>query len=223
MVAKKRTKSDADVAADVDADGGDFVWSPTRRWLVSALLCLHLLAVFAAPWAEPPPSSALARRIAGLFRPYLKFASLDNGYRFFAPDPGPGHLIRYEVYDASGGMKQGVFPDRDQQWPRLLYHRYFMVAEMIFSLAGPTLDLPPEQVLGERERTEIRGRRRVAEELQRGVANVLLRQHENATRVRLFSLVHAIPAPEDVIRGMRLDDSALYRDVLLGEFSGAQN
>jgi hypothetical protein len=193
-------------------------WTVAWRWVVSILLCLHLLAVFAAPWADPPPSSDLARRVAGRLHPYLKFAALDNGYRFFAPDPGPSHLIRFELYDVDGGVTKGVFPDRDQHWPRLLYHRYFMVAEMIFSLAGPTLDLPPEQMLTEQDRQEISDRLKIARELQRGVADVLLRHHENATRVRLFTAIHAIPTPDDVKRGMALNDPVLYREVLLGEF-----
>ena len=58
----------------------------------------------------------------------------------------------------------------------------------------------------------------VAHELQRGVARVLLQQHENATRVRLFLVNHAIPTPGDVVRGMRLDAPDLYREILLGEF-----
>ena len=34
------------------------------------------------------------------------------------------------------------FPDRETQWPRLLYHRHFMLAEELFRLApGP---LPPQ-------------------------------------------------------------------------------
>src|SRR5688500_19151420 len=60
------------------------------RWykLASALIALHLLAVWVAPFAVPP-SSPFAQTVATAFRPYLEAAFLNHGYKFFAPDPGP--------------------------------------------------------------------------------------------------------------------------------------
>ena len=39
-----------------------------------------------------------------VFRPYLEAAYLDHGYAFFAPDPGPSHLVRYELEFDDGGV-----------------------------------------------------------------------------------------------------------------------
>src|SRR5687767_12060828 len=111
------------------------------RVIVSALLVWHLLAVFLAPMSVPP-SSQLVIDIAQ--RPpvqwYLDALYINHGYYFFAPDPGDGHLIYYDVYDKQGNVaKQGKFPDWDIQWPRLWYHRHFMLADQ----AGA--GLPDEQ------------------------------------------------------------------------------
>ena len=61
---------------------------------------------------------------------YLDALYMNQGHSFFAPDVGPGHLIRYQLLDQSGHeIEQGDFPSRKEHWPRLLYHRYFMLAD----------------------------------------------------------------------------------------------
>ena len=105
--------------------------------MISLLVSLHVMAVFVGPWAMPPHGSELARTIAGVHGPYLQAAFLNNGYRFFAPEPGPGHLVRYEVVTRDGRKIEGSFPDKKAQWPRLLYHRYFMLSEFLNSLSAP--------------------------------------------------------------------------------------
>jgi hypothetical protein len=78
---------------------------------------------------------------------YLDALYINHGYSFFAPDPGPGHLVFYEVYDEQGNVKrQGKFPDWDVQWPRLWYHRHFMLADQV------GLGLARDQGPGEGER-----------------------------------------------------------------------
>jgi hypothetical protein len=79
-----------------------------------------------------PPSSQLVRNLAQnpFMQRYLDALYLNHGYYFFAPDPGDGHLIYYDLFDDQGAvMKQGKFPDWELHWPRLWYHRYFMLAE----------------------------------------------------------------------------------------------
>ena len=208
--------------AHVEDLSSESTWPLSRRLVVSVLLWVHLIAVFAAPWSDPPPSSELARRVASCFRPYLKFASLDNGYRFFAPDPGPSHLIRYEITTKDGEIVKGQLPKRGQHWPRLLYHRHFMISEMIFTLTAPTLDVPPMQVLSEQDRQALQDQRALSGELQRSIARYLFRQQAEAQRIRLFTVIHGMPSPSDVMRGMQLDDPMLYQDVLLGEFTESE-
>jgi hypothetical protein len=98
--------------------------------IVSVVIGLHLLAVFLAPLMFATRGSPAARPLFTVLEPYIDLMYLNHGYFFFAPDPGPNHLVRYELEFADGRKPLvGEFPDRHEQWPRLLYHRHFMLAE----------------------------------------------------------------------------------------------
>ena len=198
-------------------------WSKAVRWIVSLLLVLHVLAVFSAPWSFPPPSSLLSVRVSQLFAPYQQAIYVNNGYRFFAPNPGPSHLIRYEVDLDSGETVKGRFPEPKQQWPRLLYHRHFMISETANQLEAAIPPQPEPGVFTPEEEAEIRrviqNTDGIAMLLRKGIARQLLQQH-NGVRVRLFLDQHAIPMMEDVVAGRPLDDPGLYNQLKsLGEFS----
>jgi hypothetical protein len=197
------------------------------------LLLLHVMAVFAGPCAAPPPSSYLARRIAGRIYdaqgtrhdgavlPYLQAAYLNHGYRFFAPNPGPSHLVRYEIEVPGKPRIHGEFPDPDRQSPRLLYHRYFMMSETVYNVEDPVSQPPRPGTLSESELTEFRQQRVTADALVRSIAKHLLEAHDGQ-RVRLFLREHRIPGPAEVLDGVALDDARLYRERPLGEFTRAE-
>jgi len=115
-------------------------WSQRTRLLVSALLVLHLLAVFVGPW-QMQPSPWIAQRLGEAFAPYLEVTYLNNGYRFFAPDPPPrSNLIAYEVTTEDGRVIHGLFPHRQHHQPRLLYHRHFMLTDKLPMAPPPWRD-----------------------------------------------------------------------------------
>lgn len=124
--------------------------SPGIRAIVSALVAFHVFAVFIAPFhfstrAPDGFDSPASGPVRSFIDPYIRFMYLDHGYFFFAPDPGPSHLIRYEVRFADGRKETGQLPDLDQHWPRLLYHRHFMISESLHnSFAPPVAPAPPE-------------------------------------------------------------------------------
>lgn len=111
---------------------------PSRGWRValSALLLVHLLAVVAPPLSvEGSPVFVGLSRLLGWYVDPLR---LNNGYRFFGPDPPQySFLVDYEAYRADGTVVRGRFPDRQAQWPRLLYHRYFMLSSRLTGAAPP--------------------------------------------------------------------------------------
>lgn len=112
-------------------------WSPRIKLIVSVLACLHLFSVFSAPWSMPAPASQLARVVNDLASPYTNLLYMQHAYRFFAPEPGPSHLIHYEVSDEQGAeLAKGRFPDRNKHRPRLMYHRYFMIAEHFWGIGS---------------------------------------------------------------------------------------
>jgi hypothetical protein len=165
---------------------------------VTVLLLLHLSAVVIAPLAVAP-TSYLAGSAWSLFQPYLEAAFLNHGYHFFAPEPGPSHLIRFEARLADGTTVNGEFPNKLENRPRLLYHRHFMLTEFV-------------NALGSSEATEETANRYV-----RSYAHHLMTEHD-AEEVDLFIRRHLIPLPEDVAEGMALDDESLYEEQPLGTF-----
>ncbi len=151
---------------------------PLRRvhWIATVLILLHFLAVLAATNVASPPTSQLWLRVASLFRPYVAAADLNHGYRFFCAEPGPSHLVQYELTLADGKVQTGRFPDLREQSPRLLYHRYFMLAEHLNGFYGAWQqiveqledpNLPPASRRngegGERRRAALSGGRRIVQ------------------------------------------------------------
>ena len=189
-------------------------WSAGARAIGSLLIGLHLFAVFASPWSGPPPASGLARAAGAATRPYAQALAIDNGYRFFAPNPEVSHIVRYAYVLKDGSKSQGEFPDRKRHWPRLLYHRHLMLAESLFQLTTAAPDLPPE-VQKELDADPIRKAayewdRERARRLIRSLANELLDQNADAQSVELVLHEHAIPTPDDILSGVKLTDSNLY-------------
>jgi hypothetical protein len=169
------------------------------RLLVSALVAFHISAVFMGPFAMPPQTSELATSVATVYRPYVDVFSLANGYRFFAPEPGPSHLVRYELTFDDGHSEGGSFPDREVNKPRLLYHRYFMMSEFLNTLSDP--NAPPD--------------RRAA--FAKSYGDHLLHA-TGAKSVKLFLVRHWIPRMDEVRAGRKLTDKIMYEEQPLGAF-----
>lgn len=170
-------------------------WTAPARLLASVALLVHLAAVALPPLAGPPPASRLANLLLEPLRPLVGGLYLGHGYRFFAPDPGPGHSIRWTIRDADGGTRSGSIPDAASDRPRLLYHRRFMVGEKIAALV-PTVEAPAAV----REEA-----RREWLPLVKGVARNVLRTH-GGKQVELAMVEHYLPTPEDVIAGEQGSD-----------------
>ena len=164
-------------------------WSAAARLLASLAIIVYLAAVTLPPLAGPPPASELAGRLMQPLRPLVGALYLGHGYRFFAPDPGPGHTIRWTLQRADGSERAGSIPDRDADWPRLLYHRRFMVAEKIAALVPPP-DAPEGVRFAARQDWQ---------PLIKGVAGNLLAAHDGV-QVRLEMVEHFLPGPDDVVQ-----------------------
>lgn len=164
-------------------------WSPAARGLASLPIIAYLTAVIVPPLAGPPPASDLARAALQPLRPLVGALSLGHGYRFFAPNPGPGHSITWSMRMPDGSVRAGVLPDPAADRPRLLYHRRFMISEKIAALVPPA-DVPEEV------------RREAKQEWQplvKDVAGQLLRRH-GGSEVALTLIEHYLPTPEESLR-----------------------
>jgi hypothetical protein len=116
--------------------------------VISVLLIAHIVAIFMPPFmlqaSGSGGSSPFGIMVMNLFAPYIDIAFLNHGYAFFAPNPGPSHLVRARIeFDDGRDPIEETFPDLDRQWPRLLYHRHFMLSEQLTAQYQPP-QLPPE-------------------------------------------------------------------------------
>lgn len=195
-------------------------WSVGFRGLVSVLILIHVTALFVGPCASPPPSSYWAQGAERLYTPYLHATFLHgHGYRFFAPNPGPSHLIRYELLnEADEKIGEGNFPSLKEHWPRLFYHRHFMISESMYNISNVPNDPPPPEApefVRQQFETSIGLRNAYLD----SIAKYLARQHPEAAKIRIVRVTHGIPFPQDVAKGMKLNDPSLYEELVLGVYT----
>jgi hypothetical protein len=189
-----------------------------RKWLLGFAV-FHLLAVVAEPLffysrseVQAGPEFLALRRGLG---PYVDWMYLDHGYFFFAPNPGPSHLVG--IRDQSV-----VFPDRKEQWPRLLYHRYFMLSEFYNNSFAPTA-LDPQDMTDKFFVARWEEDRRFYQTLQRSISKSIQSQWNTREETRgndrieslpeLVRLERPLPGPLEVLSGSkRLGDS---RDLIV--------
>ena len=132
-----------------------------------------------------------------MFRPYLEGMNLNHGNHFFAPEPGPSHLVHYQLRFDDGRVEQGLFPNVRQHQPRLRYHRHFMLSEFLNNLAIDD------------------SRRELFDAVTRSYADHLRHEH-HATEVMLSLRRHYVPGPQHISSGKRLDDVSLFAERALG-------
>lgn len=106
---------------------------PLLRVIISIIIVWHFTAIFLAALSIDGSSPLVLNIAQG--RPmqwYLDLLYLNQGHSFFAPDVGPSHVIHYELFDQSGRViDDGDLPSRKDHWPRLRYHRHFMLADQV--------------------------------------------------------------------------------------------
>ncbi len=206
------------------------------KMTISILLLFHLAAVFVAPFAVACDTGASSSPAVAPVRrwldPYITLMFLNHGYFFFAPDPGPNHLVDYKV-EFDDGRKEvtGRFPDLTTERPRLLYHRHFMLSESLYAnFAPPEAPLEPspppltatdeEQARHKLDKEEHaqalaawKQRRRVYEGMWRSVEEHLKAEY-GGQRVTLTRVEHRPPMPAEVsVLHKRLNAPDLYRNL----------
>jgi hypothetical protein len=192
---------------------GATVW---WKWAISFGVVFHLWALLGRPlqFATQGPTgpSPAASAFYAPVRPYSEFTYLNHGYAFFAPNPGPSHLVRATIERDGDATEELWYPDLRRQWPRLLYHRHFMLTEFLHNTFQPA-EIPPELS----EEPEVlrrwqRDRRRY--EAIRGSFASHLRERYDASRVELVRVEHQLVGlPEFLAGARRLDDPELYLDL----------
>jgi hypothetical protein len=218
--------------------------SRSVRIAVSISLLIYMAIVLLGPLSNPVGSEFLTRPLAEFVSPAHRALFLGHGYRFFAPDPGPGHLVVYRIADADGNLTSGQFPDRETIWPRLMYHRWFMLSETVFQEHSMTPDSKSfeeadqeleQQVIAlrthgkpelsqriARERVELKERYDRSlpriEMLVAAIAEHLLKTNQGR-QIELFVQERNLPFAVQVLTGDKLDDEKFLSPLTkIGEF-----
>lgn len=166
------------------------------RLVISGAILFHLSAIFIYPFSTPPASRfALWAMESPVHRHYLQTCYLDHSFKFFAPNPGlSARQIRWELDLPQGAKTEGVFPEKSTHWPRLFYHRHFMLAEHLPVLPADFLE---------------------------SYARHLMKTH-GAKRAVLYERLHFIPVLEEAQRGLKIDDPRLYSERRIGEYKASE-
>jgi hypothetical protein len=188
-------------------------WTRRTKWIVSGLLVLHLIAVVAEPFRfftrSRRGTSPAADPARIWLAPYIEFAYLNHGYFFFAPEPGPSHLMNFQLTLADERQVSLTFPDKRNQWPRLLYHRHFMLAEFLHQLHVPPFDASvaaEDPSLARDWQAERALFETVRDSMREHVAAKF-----GASQVRVERLEHRLPSDDEVFRQrLPLDSPTLY-------------
>ena len=175
---------------------------------------------------------------------------MGHGYRFFAPNPSASHLVQYKVTRDDGTQVEGAFPDRDSMWPRLLYHRWFMLSETVFAEHAQTpsprefekLNAARKQQVGvlkkarrfelanaletERANEEANYQQtlRRIDALVRGIAKFLL-VREQGEEIELTVVTRTLPFPAEIRQGAKLDDKVFLQyeaNPVIGRFTRSE-
>ncbi|MCA9075078.1 MAG: hypothetical protein KDA93_08600 [Planctomycetaceae bacterium] len=177
------------------ADQDDRPWDAIPQWprrILSAWLLFHVIAIAMPPLSIPPTSSLLGE-MAGLIAPYAQALQLDHGYHYFAPEPGESTLLEFTATRRDGSTVHGMMPHRGI-WPRLLYHRHFMLTE--------SMGYIPEEL---------------EEEWLRSYARCISRKTQ-CPRVELTRVLHYMPTMEMVREGVTLENPDSFSRTLLGVY-----
>ena len=233
----------------LDAPAPSIFDSPSVRRLVSGGLLIYLGIVLLGPLSNPVATEFLTRPLADWVAPIHRGLFLGHGYRFFAPDPGPAHLLVYRITDERGSLVEGRFPDRDQYWPRLLYHRWFMLSESLYNEYALTPDAASfegtlkefdtqidalkrqgktslsQRLIRERKKRveQYRDSRERIDQLIAAIAGHLMKEHSGRS-IELFIQERSLPDPILVLTGKSLDDPQFLSPLQkIGEFRADDN
>ncbi|MCA9048515.1 MAG: hypothetical protein KDA89_07290 [Planctomycetaceae bacterium] len=161
--------------------------------LLNVWLAFHVFAIFIAP-AGMPPASPLLVDASRAAMPYNQLLFLNHGYHFFAPDPGASSLIAYTIERPGDIPVTGRFPDRHAHSPRVIYHRFFMLAENIEAF--------PQEM---------------QQEVYRAYAAYFARRH-GATQISLARISHQPSSIARILAGGKLSDPEMYTERPIGVY-----
>ena len=221
--------------------------NPWLRRFASIVIVTFLAIVILGPLSNPIASRHLTAPLAAWVSPIHRALFLGHGYRFFAPNPGPSHLVQYKITRADGTQLESVFPNRETIKPRLLYHRWFMLSETVYSEHAQTPSQREFERLNLSRLQQVKAlnkggrlvlarsleatRKREEESYQRTLKRIdvlvrdiaqFLLDREGGEEIELTVATRTLPFPAEVRQGADLDDKRFLQyetNSVIGRFS----
>jgi hypothetical protein len=147
------------------------------------------------------------------FGPYGDAAYLNHGYAFFAPNPGPSFLLRASMeFDDGRETIHRTLPDLNIDWPRLRYHRHFMLSEH-FNGAFLPAEAPHGVAANPDDLKDWNASRRIYEARRAAIIAHLKKKH-GAARVNLRRVEHRLLEPREALQpDARFDAPETYLEL----------
>ncbi|CAN5269505.1 hypothetical protein BH10PLA2_BH10PLA2_27540 [soil metagenome] len=102
-----------------------------RRVAVSFMILFHFANISCAVMNVNPSPWLTNYLWAHVFQYYANFTYMTNAYHFYAPEPGPGILLWFDVHYDDGSQQWVKLPVRDNQRWLLSYQRRLSLPEQI--------------------------------------------------------------------------------------------
>lgn len=188
------------------------------QWTVSLLVGIHFFAILTAVTSSGSgkyTSPYVAMQLNEPFQPYLETLFLRNGYRFFAPNPGPNFVAWFRISYEDGRTRWYEFPKRENFATPLAYTRMLSVANM----GSHTYPHPTDPDKGSvSPATQI-----CLQSFARHVASDQavakgLRDSGPVQSVEIYRVAHLYIMPDQIRDGWDYTDLRLYQPMYLGAF-----
>lgn len=215
-----------------------------RLFLGSLLILAHFAAICTAITVVPPPNGpppfVPLQLYVRFFHPYLVATNMNNGYHFYAPEPGPSALLWFRVQWADGASRWERAPDHPKMANHLQRRRLGALATVITQ----TQPLPPHRAealikarteAGERQdiplspdqppAVQYREPTPVSKHLLSSFARFIARHtpHPDGatvaiTGIKIYSVEYFNPPVEHFLAGREPVDPSLYVPHYMGDY-----
>ncbi len=185
------------------------------KWAISVLVVLQLLAVVSEPFSFFTRDGANTAPIAQKLRDsplgrYAEFTYMNHGYFFFAPNPGPSYLMECRLIKEGQVTGRFRLPDRKLLWPRLLYHRHFMLSDFLNKLHVPPISEADRQSPDRAFLDAWQDDRNRYELVRDSMVHHLLVRYKTPA-AEILRVEHRLPSSAEVFNAkMPLSDERLY-------------
>lgn len=215
-----------------------------RRVVVSLVILFHFGGILSAVTSVPPQPWLSLWAWTHVYRPYLEFMYLNNAYHFYSPDPGPPTLLWAYVRYQDGTARWVKLPNRDDYPLAINYQRRLSLTESINQLTNSQsiphlqaeslkqarqeaardyqIPLHPSIELALQYRKPTPFSERMLRAYARHIAYVsphLEDPSQQVISVKLYRVVHSLPAPRDLVAGLSPLDETSYLPYYQGEFT----